>query len=87
MGAYKFQSSKRYWARSSFLWHAFILYEGAGKDMDFKNKVIPHNWIQLASIVLDHGSQLQWNSYWREESKALRYQKRVIGFFFSVLPK
>ena len=45
-----------------------------------RNKVTPHDWLQLVSSVLDHGPQLQWKSFWREEAKALEHQGRVRGF-------
>ena len=45
-----------------------------------RNKVIPHDWLQLVSAVLEHGTQLQWKSFWREEAKVLEHQGRVRGF-------
>ena len=36
-----------------------------------RNKVTPHDWLQLVSAVLDHGPQLQWKSFWREKAKTL----------------
>ena len=45
-----------------------------------RNKVTPHDWLQLVSAVLDHVPQLQWECYWREEAKALEHQGRVRGF-------
>ena len=50
------------------------------KTQASRNKVTPHDWLQLVSAVLDHVPQLQWESYWREEAKALEHQSRVRGF-------
>ena len=44
------------------------------------NGVAPHDWLQLVSVVLEDGMQLQWKCYLREEAKALEYQGRVKGF-------
>ena len=36
-----------------------------------RNRVIPHDWLKLLSVILDHGPQLQWKSFWRKETKSL----------------
>lgn len=45
-----------------------------------RNNVTPHGWLQLVSVVLEHGTQLQWKSCWREETKAHEHQGRVRGY-------
>lgn len=34
------------------------------------NKVTAKDWSQLASLVLENSSQIQWRVLWREEAKA-----------------
>ena len=43
------------------------------------NKVTLHDWLQLVSVVLEYGPQIQWKYYWREEAKALEHQGRTRG--------
>ena len=41
------------------------------KTRTSSSEVTPHDWLQLASVVLEDGPQLQSKCYWREEGKAL----------------
>ena len=44
------------------------------------NRVIPEDWKQLTSAVLEYSQQLQWKSWLREEARNLEQQGKIRGF-------
>ena len=48
-----------------------------------KNRIIPQDWKDFASAVLEAGPQLQWRAWWREEIRALEQQGRTRGHVIS----
>ena len=42
-----------------------------------RNKVIPHDWFQLVSAILDHGPQLQWKEDFFGEKKLRPFNIKV----------
>lgn len=43
-----------------------------------RNRIIPNDWNQLISAVLEYSHQLQWKNWWREEAEALEQQGRLV---------
>ena len=39
------------------------------------NIIIPNDWIELVKGVLESGSQLQWSTWFREETKIIEWSK------------
>lgn len=44
------------------------------------NRVIPEDWKQLTSAVLEYSQQLQWKSWLKEEARNLEQQGKLRGF-------
>ncbi|KAL6085757.1 hypothetical protein STEG23_032269 [Scotinomys teguina] len=47
------------------------------------NRIIPDDWHQLTSAVLEYSQQLQWKSWLREEARNLEQQGKLRGFEIS----
>ncbi|KAL6036463.1 hypothetical protein STEG23_034174, partial [Scotinomys teguina] len=47
------------------------------------NRIIPDDWHQLTSAVLEYSQQLQWKSWLREEARNLEQQDKLRGFEIS----
>ncbi|XP_052576061.1 limb region 1 protein homolog isoform X1 [Peromyscus californicus insignis] len=47
------------------------------------HRIIPDDWHQLISAVLEYSQQLQWKSWLREEAKNLEQQGKIRGFVIS----
>lgn len=48
-----------------------------------QDKLTPKDWKQLGTAELEYGPQLEWNSWLREEAKALEQQEKSRGFEIS----
>ncbi|KAL6091286.1 hypothetical protein STEG23_008144 [Scotinomys teguina] len=47
------------------------------------NRIIPDDWLQLTSAVLEYNQQLKWKSLLREEARNLEQQGKLRGFEIS----
>ena len=43
------------------------------------NRIIPQDWRDLVTAVLEPGPQLQWRTWWKEEAKTIEQQSRTRG--------
>jgi len=44
-----------------------------------KNRIIPHDWKDMARAILEPAANSQWNSWWREEVREIARQNRARG--------